>query len=53
MNRIDEAIADLDRAIGLRPDYVAAHWDKSLAKLLSGNFAEGLPLHEWRWKRLG
>lgn len=49
-SRIDAAVASYDRAISARPDYADAYWNKSLALLLSGDFARGLPLYEWRWR---
>jgi len=47
---VDEAIASYDQAIAVRPDHADAYWNKSLALLLSGDFARGLPLYEWRWR---
>jgi len=51
MDRQDEALASLDQAIVADPAYANAHWNKGVTKLLQGDFAHGLPLHEWR-KRL-
>jgi tetratricopeptide (TPR) repeat protein len=50
LRRYDDALAAFDRAISLRPDYVKAIYNKSLLLLLLGNYGEGWPLHEWRWK---
>jgi hypothetical protein len=46
----DAAISSYDKAVAIRPDYAEAHYNKSLALLLKGNFRDGLPLYEWRWK---
>jgi hypothetical protein len=43
-------VADYNRAIALRPDDARAHYNRSLALLQTGNFEEGWPEHEWRWK---
>ncbi len=43
-----EAIVNYDRSIRLKPDCAPAHWNKSLALLLSGNFTEGLTEYKWR-----
>jgi tetratricopeptide (TPR) repeat protein len=51
IGRLPEAIASYDRAIELDARYALAHFNKGLCLLLSGDFARGLPLYEWR-KRL-
>ncbi|BCK86457.1 photosystem I assembly protein Ycf3 [Sideroxyarcus emersonii] len=48
--RLDEALESLDRAIALKPDHAAAYWNKALLKILTGDFAAGWRLYEWRWK---
>jgi tetratricopeptide (TPR) repeat protein len=53
LSRLDEAIASYGRAIALRPEYPDACWNKGTCLLLSGNFAEGWLLHEWRKKKSG
>jgi len=51
LHRVDAAIASYDRAIEIEPDLADAHYNKSLALLLTGDFAAGWALYEWRWKR--
>jgi len=53
LHRLDEAIDSLNAAICAKPDYADAYWNKALALLLSGRFAEGWDLYEWRWQRTG
>ena len=53
LKRIDEAIASYDRAIALSPSHAQAHFNKGLCLLLRGDFAQGLPLYEWRRQLLG
>jgi len=48
--QIHEALFYFQKAIQLKPDYVLAHFNKSLALLLSGDFKEGLKEYKWRWK---
>jgi tetratricopeptide (TPR) repeat protein len=48
MRLIPQAIVCYERAIELNPQHVHAHFNKSLCLLLSGDFAHGLPLYEWR-----
>lgn len=48
MGRLGEAVAACDRAIGLRGDFAEAHWNKSFAHLLAGDFAAGWEEYEWR-----
>lgn len=51
LGRIHEAIASYDFAVGLQPDYVNARWNRALAWLTQGNYKQGWPEYEWRWKR--
>jgi tetratricopeptide (TPR) repeat protein len=48
MKLISQAVACYERAIGLDSRHAQAHFNKSLCLLLSGDFARGLPLYEWR-----
>ena len=51
LKRLDEALASYDRAIALNPNYAEAYWNKSLLKILIGEYLEGWKLYEWRWKK--
>jgi tetratricopeptide (TPR) repeat protein len=50
LKRIDEALTIFNRALAIRPDHVEAHWNRALCRLLVGNYVEGLPDYEWRWR---
>ena len=50
LTRIKDALDNQDKAICLTPDYADAYWNKGLVKLLTGDFAEGWELYEWRKK---
>ena len=50
-NRLNEALASYDRAIALQPDYAEAHWNKSLLLILTGHYAAGWELYEWRLQK--
>lgn len=50
LHRLDDALTAYDQAIALKSDYASAHWNKSLTLLLKGDYREGWPLYEWRWK---
>lgn len=50
MNRFEEALDYFERALAIDPDYVDANWDKSLAHLALGNYAEGWAGYETRRK---
>ncbi len=50
LNRFDEAIFNHDRVIDLDSSYISAYWNKSLVLLLIGDFNQGWPLYECRWK---
>lgn len=48
--KLREALAGFDRALALEADYAPAHWNKAVLLLLTGDFAAGWPLYEWRWR---
>jgi len=48
LKRYDEALSAYDHAIQLKPDDPTLHWNKSLVKLILGNYEEGWKLYEWR-----
>lgn len=46
-----DAAADWHRlALALRPDDAEYHWNRSLALLSAGRYAEGWRAYEWRWR---
>jgi tetratricopeptide (TPR) repeat protein len=48
--KINEAIVSYRKAIDMNPDFAEAHCNLSMALLLTGNFRQGWPEYEWRWK---
>jgi tetratricopeptide (TPR) repeat protein len=48
MLRPADGVAAADRALALRPDSAAAHWNKALAALTAGDFETGWSEFEWR-----
>lgn len=48
--RANEALACYDRALALRPDFAAAHGNRAMALLLTGDFERGWHDYEWRWQ---
>ena len=50
LGRIEDAEAAYETAIRLKPDYPDAHWNRSLVRLLRGDFERGWPEYEWRWQ---
>ena len=49
--RLEEAKQSFDRAVAIDPAFAPAYRNKGFCALLQGDFAQGLPLYEWR-KRL-
>lgn len=49
--RLHEALACYAESIRLNPDYPEAHWNQALGWLALGNFEQGWPEYEWRFKR--
>lgn len=52
LKRISDAIESCDHAIALNPDHADAHWHKAELLILSGDYLQGWPLFEWRWRSL-
>jgi len=50
LGRHDEAMAGYAAAIALAPMLPEAHVTRALWRLKLGDFAEGWPEHEWRWR---
>lgn len=48
--QLDAAIDSCNRAIAIAPDYAAAYQNRAVARLLAGDFEQGWPDYEWRWK---
>lgn len=46
----EEAMLCFDRAITLNPTDANAHYNRSLTLLMEGNYHEGFPEYEWRFK---
>ena len=50
MQRFDEALTCYEKAIELDPSFEEVYWNKSHLHLLLGDFTQGWPLYEYRWK---
>jgi Flp pilus assembly protein TadD len=50
LRRLDEAWPLFEQTLRRRPDHPEAHSNRSIAKLLTGDFIEGWSEYEWRWK---
>ena len=48
--KIEDAVSNYDKALTICPEHSVAHWDRSVALLLNGNFEEGWQEFEWRSK---
>ena len=53
LHRLDEAEAAYLESIALKPDYAEADLNLGILRLLRGNFREGWPSYESRWKMPG
>jgi tetratricopeptide (TPR) repeat protein len=49
VERLDEALADYDRAISLKPDYAEARYNKALLLLYTQDYPGGFSLYRSRW----
>jgi len=50
LHRLDEALTCFQQALRVNSDYVPAHVGRAHALLLAGDYAQGWPEYEWRWK---
>src|SRR5207248_1410464 len=50
LGRVDDALDEHEKAIQLRPNDASAHVYRAMAWLLAGNYEQGWPEYEWRWK---
>jgi tetratricopeptide (TPR) repeat protein len=50
LKQFNEAISTYDKVIDLDPGNILANWNKSLTLLHLGDYENGWPLYEWRWK---
>jgi tetratricopeptide (TPR) repeat protein len=48
---IEAAETHFQEAIRSKPDFIDAHFNRAITLLLSGNYAEGWPEYEWRFKK--
>ena len=48
--RVMEAVACYDSAIRMDPDHARGHYNRALAWLVLGEWEQGWPEYEWRWK---
>jgi FkbM family methyltransferase len=46
----EKALAMLDQSLAIRPNYPDCEWDRALLLLQNGDYAEGFPAYESRWK---
>jgi Flp pilus assembly protein TadD len=49
--KLPEAMASFHEALRLDPDHVDAHWNRCTTLLSTGDFKQGWPEYEWRWKQ--
>jgi len=52
LKRITEAIESCDHAISLQPGHADAQWHKAELLILNGDYVQGWPLFEWRWRSM-
>jgi Flp pilus assembly protein TadD len=45
-----EAVAAFTRAVEIKPDFAQAHFNRGLALLLQGDYEQGWPEYDWRWR---
>lgn len=48
---INESVEYYDKALQFEPNYAEAQFNRAVALLATGNYAQGWPAYEWRFKR--
>ncbi len=48
---LSAAVDSYQTAVRLKPNYAQAYLNLAMTLLLGGNYEQGWPLYEWRWKR--
>ena len=49
-NNIIGALQACEKALLIKPDHADAHWNRGLARLISGDLVAGFEDYEWRWQ---
>ena len=49
-NILIDALEAAETALQLSPDHADGHWNRGIARLISGDFTGGLADYEWRWR---
>jgi Flp pilus assembly protein TadD len=49
-NRLADALAAFDKLAQKKPNDAQVHFNRALVMLLGGNYEEGWPEYEWRWR---
>ena len=50
LGRLSEAVACSAHTLWLEPEHIEAHVNLGLAWLAAGNYEQGWPAYQWRWK---
>ena len=50
MGRVDDALSACQQAMALEGNHTDAHWNRGLARLISGDLTGGFADYEWRWQ---
>jgi tetratricopeptide (TPR) repeat protein len=53
LRHLEDALSSYGQAVWLKPDYADAHRNRALLWLLLGDFEQGWPEYEWRWRCQG
>ena len=49
-NRLDDAVAPFEKVLQKKPDQALVHFNRAITWLLQGNYEQGWPEYEWRWR---
>lgn len=51
LNRTDDALASYAAVLRLDPEHVETQFNMAVCRLLAGDFENGWPQYEWRWRK--
>ncbi len=49
-NRLDDALNSFDKVLRKKPNEALVHFNRAVTWILQGNYEQGWPEYEWRWK---
>jgi tetratricopeptide (TPR) repeat protein len=49
-SRLDDALSSFDKVLRKKPNEALVHFNRAVTWIMQGNYEQGWPEYEWRWK---